>query len=187
MASRAARRTFFGLAAALILCAPTEALSAPDAPESTLRLLLVSDAEDEFQKVLDGGTLPRSAEVVFEVNARSGGDYLYLLQGRGDGLHVLFPGNGLVWMKPSGTSMVAPRAPEASATGEASRTWNADQTGALEFILVAATAPRDIPSDGHIPSLELFLLPPPFVRGAAAEAASVLARRHVLWLEDDPE
>jgi hypothetical protein len=137
--------------------------------------------------VLDGGTLPRSAEVVFEVRARSGGDYLYLLQRRGEGLHVLLPGNGLVWMKPSGLSRVAPRAPEASATEEASRTWNADQTGELEFILVAATAPRDIPSDGHIPSLELFLMPPPFVHGAAAEAATVLARSRVLWLEDDPD
>jgi len=182
-----ARRTFFGLAAALLLYAPTGALPAPETPVSTLRLLQISTTQDEPQVVLDGGTLPRSAEVVFEVSARSGGDYLYLLQRRGDGLHVLLPGNGLVWMKPPGLSRVAPRAPEASATEEASSTWNADQTGELEFILVAATAPRDIPSDGHIPSLELFLMSPPFVRGAAAEPATVLARSHVLWLEDDQE
>jgi hypothetical protein len=176
-----------GLTAALLLYAPTGALAAPETPESTLRLLQVNDAQDEPQVVLDGGTLPRSAEVIFEVSARSGGDYLYLLQRRAEGLHVLLPGNGLVWMKPSGLSRVAPRAPEASATGEASKTWNADQTGELEFILVAATAPRDIPSDGHIPSLQLFLMPPPFVRGAVAETATVLARSRVLWLEDDPD
>jgi len=172
---------------ALLVLIPTLSQALDEAPPSSLRLLLVSGEQAEPQPIPNGATLPRSAEVVFEVFAQSGVDYLYLLQQQGDGLQVLLPTNGLVWMRPSGTSRVAPRAPDASAEEAASSTWSADQTGELEFILVAAKAPRDVPSDGRISSLERFLLPPPFVRGPAASPATVLARRSVLWLEDDPD
>jgi hypothetical protein len=167
--------------------APLPTSAAPDEPQSSLRLLQIIDGLELPQPVANGGSLPRSAEVVFEVRAEQGADYLYLLERRSDGVHVLLPESGLVWMRPKTTSLATPRAPEATATEALARSWNADRTGELEFLLVAATAPRDVPSDSRVPSVEQFLLPPPFVRGAAATPATVLATARISWLERDPD
>ena len=155
--------------------------ASPD--ESSLRLLRVDEPGGEKQAVKEGGTLPRAAQVVFEVNARTGGDYLYLLQQRGDELRILLPAAGLGWVKAEGAESVVPPAPDARDPGTAATSWTADHTGALNFILVAAQSPRAVPSDGHLDSLERFLLPPPYVTGAAAAPAQVIARTSVEWLE----
>lgn len=172
---------------AILLGAPLPSSAAPEEPQSSLRLLQVIEGLDRPQPVTNGASLPRSAEVVFEVTAEDGADYLYLLERRNDEVHVLLPESGLVWMRPKTTSLATPRAPEATATEALARSWNADRTGELEFLLVAAVVPRDVPSDGSVPSLEQFLLPPPFVRGPAATPARVVARAQVNWLERDPD
>jgi len=166
---------------------PIASSASPEEPQSSLRLLQVINGLQQLRPVNSGDSLPRSAEVIFEVRAEEGADYLYLLERRNDEVHVLLPESGLAWMRPSATSLATPRAPEATATEVMASSWNADRTGELEFLLVAATVPRDVPSDSRVRSVEQFLLPPPFVSGPAADQGKILARTRVNWLEEDPD
>jgi len=169
---------------AAFLLSDTTLASEDRVEESSLHLVRVDGEQAEQLK--SGATIPRSAEVAFDVRAHEGGDYLYLIQRRDKDLRILMPATGLGWLKPKGTSRVVPLGPHASSASPVSSGWNADQTGLLEFILVASVSPRDVPSDSRIESLERFLLPPPFVRGELARPAEVIARFRVNWLEDDP-
>jgi hypothetical protein len=160
-------------------------LASADTPEES-SLQVVRLDKDQPEPLESGATIPRSAEVAFDVRAHGEGDYLYLIQRREDDIRILMPATGLGWLKPESTSRVVPIGPHASSASPASPGWNADQTGLLEFLLVASVSPRDVPSDSRIESLERFLLPPPFVRGELARPARVIASFRVNWLEQDP-
>lgn len=183
------RRVLSGGLGALLLLpllgAGTSKSADSPAPEP-LSLLRLDTASGETQLVAKGESLPRSAEVIFEVHVTEG-DYLYLLQTNSRGLEILLPATGLVWMRPDGPTRVIPLGPNARPGDAAPQAWNSDQSGATEFVLVSAAAPRDVPSDARVASLELFLLPPPYVKGPAAAPARVLARFPVTWLDSDEE
>jgi len=144
--------------------------------------------------IATGATVERSTEIVFGYEA-SGADYLYLLQRGGGSLTVLYPPSGLAWLNAdAGTGRVTPSDPSSRPEDAALPAWNPEHSGELEFILVAAPAPRDVAPDAQTSSVETFLLPPPYVTGPAAGMAVVLDRVTVTFAdgatappEDSPE
>jgi len=156
----------------------------PEPSGNELQLILLDEATGKTRPVAEGATLPRSAGVVFAVDGGKN-DYLYLLQQGSRGLEVLYPPTGLIWMHPGQASRVVPFGPNTRPEDEPETSWNADQSGTAEFILVSAPSPRDVPSDGRVHSLDRFLKPPPYVRGPAAGPAEVVSRVTATWLDSD--
>lgn len=137
-------------------------------------MVVAEDGSDAA--VSDGATVDRGARVAFTAKVE-GATYLYLLQIPADGhATVLLPMIGLAWIAQEGTLRVAPRPPSARAEDEVTSSWNPDSGGRLEFVLVAAPAPRDVPPDSCPLTLEGFLLPPAHVEGPQAGPAVVLDR-----------
>ncbi len=133
--------------------------------------------------VADGAMLDRGAMVAFVAEAR-GASYLYLLLLPPDGdVTVLLPYTGLTWIAREGPMRVSPRPPSARAEDEVASSWNPESGGKLEFVLIAAPAPRDVPQDSRTPTLEGFLLPPAHVEGPQAGPAVVLDRLVVNFAE----
>jgi len=156
-------------------------------PRSQLRLVRTDLSTDSSVKVPPNTSLPRSAEIYFEVETHWKGSYLYLLQKSGGTLQILSPATGLVWLnRPQEIVRVVPRGSNEDAQSPAGLSWNADQTGALDFILVGTEAPRDVPSDSQVSSLERFLAPPPFLKGPLTQPGVVLETVRVVWQAEDP-
>lgn len=133
----------------------------------------------------DGAVVERGVEVVFAYEA-TGADYLFLLQQGGGTLQILFPPHGLAWLREAdGSGRVTPMDPSARPEDEPLPAWNPESSGELEFVLVAAPAPRDVPPDAQAGELETFLLGPPYVKGPAAGRAVVLDRTTVTFADDD--
>lgn len=144
-------------------------------------VVVASDGSDTA--VADGATVERGAEVAFTAKVE-GASYLYLLQIPPQGhATVLLPLTGLAWIATEGTMRVAPRPPSARADDELAASWNPDTGGRLEFVLIAAPAPRDVPQDSRTPTLQGFLLPPAHVEGPQAGPAVVLDRLVVTFDE----
>ncbi len=152
-------------------------------PETSLRLIDVTNESSPLQPLADGSEVPSSTRAYFEVRTPSDGGYLYLLQKSAGSLQVLSPATGLVWMnRPGETMRVVPSTGQTNNAGEQPTSWSPEQSGELEFILVIAPAPRDVPSDTRVTTLDEFLAPPPFVRGPLAAPAQVLSRLTLVWL-----
>ena len=150
------------------------------APAGELGMVIVA-ADGAETPVADGQRVDGSVEVAFVATAR-GASYLYLLQIPTDGdATVLLPLTGLTWMAREGEMRVTPRPPSARIEDGVSRSWKPDSGGLLEFVLVAAPAPRDVPQDSRTPTLEAFLLPPAHIDGPQAGPAVVLDRMSVTF------
>jgi len=156
---------------------------AESGPKSSLRVIDVTNESRPPRALSDGSEVPASTRAYFEVRAPSTSGYLYLLQKSAGSLQVLSPATGLVWMNRPGEAMrVVPSTSQTNDDQEPPRSWSPEQTGQLEFILVSAPAPRDVPSDTRVTTLEEFLAPPPFVRGPLATPGRVLSRLTLVWL-----
>ena len=151
--------------------------------EASLQLIDVTDESSPPRALSDGSKVPGFTRVYFEVRVPSQGGYLYLLQKSAGSLQVLRPATGLVWMnRPGETMRVVPSSGQTNDDGDQPASWSPEQSGELEFILVRAPAPRDVPSDTRVTTLDEFLAPPPFVRGPLAAPAKILSRLTLVWL-----
>ena len=151
--------------------------------EASLQLIDVTEESSPPRALSDGSEVPGLTRAYFEVRIPSNGGYLYLLQKSAGSLQVLSPATGLVWMnRPGETMRVVPSTGQKNDDGEQPTSWSPEQSGELEFILVRAPAPRDVPSDTRVTTLDEFLAPPPFVRGPLAAPAQVLSRLTLVWL-----
>lgn len=172
-----------GAAAVAVLLAsvalPALAAGPGFAPRGTLGVVAMQDGGEAG--VQDGEALPPGAGVVFDAEV-DGASYLYLLLVReGEDATILWPPNAQVWMRRPGKMRVVPQPPTARPDDVPAETWTPEQGGPAEFVLVASPAPRATAQDSRTPSLEAFLLPPPYVRGPLAGHAVVLARMKVTF------
>jgi hypothetical protein len=150
------------------------------APTGELGMVIVSKDGAET-RVSDGQTVDRGAEAAFTVQA-DGASYLYLLQIPKDGdATVLLPLTGLTWIASEGTMRVIPQPSSARPEDDLLSVWKPESDGRLEFVLIAAPAPRDVPQDSRTPTLESFLLPPAHIEGPQAGPAVVLDRMVVTF------
>ena len=168
---------------ALIAMASTQVVrGAEPPPETSLRLIDVTDESSPPRSLSNGSKVPNSTRAYFEVRTPTEEGYLYLLQRSAGSLQILSPATGLVWMnRPGETMRVVPSTGQTNEAGEEPTSWSPEQSGELEFILVIAPAPRDVPSDTRVTTLDEFLAPPPFVRGPLAAPAQVLSRLTLVW------
>ena len=154
----------------------------PFAPTGELGMVIVAEDGTETP-VADGATIDATAQVVFTAEVQ-GASYLYLLLDPSDGdATVLMPHTGLTWMARPGRMRVSPQPPSARPEDEVADRWTPDSGGRLEFVLIAAPAPRDSPQDSRTPTVEGFLLPPAHVEGPQAGPAVVLDRLVVTFGE----
>ena len=167
----------------ILLAGPVRAADAPAfAPTGELGMVAVAEDGTETP-VADGATVARGTSVLFVAEVQ-GASYLYLLlvPPQGDAT-VLLPMTGVAWMAREGPVRASPQPPSARAEDDHATTWNPESGGRLEFVLVAAPAPRDVPQDSRTPSLDAFLLPPAHVEGPQAGPAVVLDRLVVTFAE----
>ena len=175
------RTIAIGLALAILLVGAIALAEKGDgfAPTGELRILTWPDEA----AVAEGAELGPQAPLVFDVES-IGADYLYLVQlPEGAPPRVLAPQTGLAWMAKPGVTRVIPQPPSARLEDAPEPAWRSETGGPSEFVLVAAPAPRDVPPDSHITSLDDFCAPIPFLQGPAAGPAVVIARRSVTFSE----
>lgn len=119
--------------------------------------------------------VPRDGGYVIDAQT-SGADYLYLLRVGEEGVQVLYPPNGDVWMAAEGgRETVVPQPPSAQPDDDPLPTWSPGAGPPPGLILVATPTPRDTaPSQSF--TLETFLAGPPYVTGPVAAPGVVLDR-----------
>ncbi len=148
-------------------------------PRGTLRLELLGGGDNA--DIEDGSNLPEDSLVVFMARVE-GADYLYLLQKSNGGVEVLHPSTGQVFMNRGGEQRIVPHRPnEADNQERGPAGYSGAGTGVFEYLLVASPVPRDFPSNSQIEEVGRLLAPPPYLEGAAAQPAVVVASHKVTW------
>lgn|GEM_PF-5598566 len=163
---------------ALLLLVPSLALAGP----ASLSLERVDEAGEAIGPVEDAATLGRGDQVRF-VTETDPGLYLYLLQTTARGTNVVWPGTGDVWVSRAGRRTLIPRPPNHRDETAPLTGWNGEEDGAAEYFLVSAPTPRAVPADSWVPSVDEFLLGPPWLTGPAAAKAAIIAKTRVSWGE----
>ncbi|MCO4772589.1 MAG: hypothetical protein KDA24_21330 [Deltaproteobacteria bacterium] len=166
---------------ALVLAATLLPAPALAGPAGTLQIA-TSDG-----RALEGGAAIESTDLlVFEVSGTED-SYLYVVE-KGEGhLALIHPHVGYVL---PGTAVPTTLRPQPTWLTEADQEragWLPEVHGTVEYLLVSSPIPRDAPSDHRLVSLDQLLAPPPYVKGPAGEAATVVARSSITRAEPDEQ